>query len=380
MHSLAFLRSVVSLRDKRVLLRIDANVPTGKNGVGDVFRLERVLPTLRFLLEGGARVVVISHREEKDAIPSLGPVADYFAQYFPVKFFPGEPHDAASVVVAPGEALFLENIRRDPREEANDRSFGKELAALGEIFVNDAFAVMHRSHASTVGVPGLLPSVGGFLLEEELLNVGKLLEPQKPCVAIIGGLKFKTKAPLIEKFLKVADQVFVVGALANSFYKAEGHEVGVSVVDPDYLSVKPFINHPKISVPRDVLVERGGERYTVALANVLPGEKIVDAGPSGIEKMAQAVRSAASVLWNGPLGLYEGGYGEGTAAFARALAASSAFRVIGGGDTISAVRSAGLLDQFDFASTGGGAMLDYLAKGTLPGIKALEESAQLFRG
>lgn len=378
MRQLRFLRSVSNLKGTRVLVRIDANVPSADHGIGDAFRIDRVIPTLECLVRAGAKTIVISHREERDRLLSLSPVADYLAQKLPVSFFDGSIPVLRNSTINDGTIVVLENLRNDPREEANDITFAHELATLGDIYVDDAFGVMHRNHASIVGVPRLIPAFGGMLLEDELKNLGRVLDCSTSCIAVIGGLKFATKAPLIERFVSTADRVFVVGALANSFYKARGYEIGTSTVDPDFASVMPYLNHEKIVVPQDVVVDRGGHGFVVPASHVLPGERIVDAGPSLLEKLNEAVGAASTVLWNGPLGLYEAGYGEGTEKFARSLAHAPGFRVIGGGDTIAAVSTLGLLDNFNFASTGGGAMLDYLAKGTLPGLYALEESADLF--
>lgn len=371
-----WLREAVGLEGKRVLLRIDANVPLLGGEITDDFRLKKVLPTIEFLRSKGARVVIISHLESGDGAASLRPVADYFGRFFPITFDGIREYRESSGE----EMVLLENLRANPGEAANDPLFSDILAALGDIYVNDAFAVSHRNHASIVGVPSRLPSYGGLLLESEVRNLSKAFNPPHPFVFIIGGLKFQTKVPLVQKIAKTADRIFVCGALANSFWKAKGLEVGDSAVDSDLNGIKEFASNPVISLPEDVIVTRGGKEVTTSPETVQKGDVIVDAGPRALERIKKEISGAKLVLWNGPLGKFEEGFHAGTNALARAIAdlPPDAISLVGGGDTIASIEEAHVLEKFGFVSTGGGAMLDFLANETLPGLEALKKSPRSF--
>lgn len=360
------------LRGKKVLLRLDLNVPIDGGLVRDDFRIARSLPTLRMLRERGARTIVVSHIESAGA-DSLAPVAEYIARSIDIKAFAPSLAEAPEAVRAmrDGDIVILENIRHDAGEKANDQAFARRLASLADIYVNDAFAVSHREHASIVSVPKLLPSFAGPLLAEEIEQLSKAFNPPHPFLFILGGAKFDTKLPLIEKFLGIADHVLIGGALANDIYREKGYEVGQSVVATSRIDLGAIAANKKLMVPEDVVVSSAAGRLTRRATEVRPDEKIMDAGPQSIDDVADLLKTAKFVLWNGPLGLYEKGFTEGTERLARAIAASRARSVIGGGDTIAAVAKIGMLDRFGFVSTGGGAMLEFLAKGTLPGIEAL---------
>jgi phosphoglycerate kinase len=382
------LREIPKLAGARVLVRAALNEPVGRGGaLGDTFRLDRALPTLRFLAEAGARVLVISHIDppggaKATGAESLAPVAAQLARMLPrTSFFPTTIDAAARAAahrLAPGEVLVLENLRRDKGETANDPAFAAALAALGDVFVQDSFDTCHRKHASIVGVPRLLPSYAGHTLTEEIENLSAARAPGAPSLAIIGGAKFSTKEPVVSALLAAYDRVFVGGALANDFLKARGHPVGSSLLsDPPAPLAKlhALVMNPKVLLPLDARVARRGERAqnarVAALDDIRPDEMILDHGPATEALLASVAGKARSILWNGPLGNYENGFTQATDALAAAVAKSGARSVVGGGDTIAAIEALHILDKFSFVSTGGGAMLDFLAAGTLPGIAAL---------
>ncbi|MGD0328725.1 MAG: phosphoglycerate kinase [Minisyncoccia bacterium] len=343
-----------------ILVRAAMNVPIEKGGVMNDYRLRRAVPTIRFLAERGAKVILISHIGEQGT-ETLEPVARALGKIISgVSFFGesvGERVRSAIHNLAPGQILVLENLRRNKGEQANDRSFARELAALGDIFVEDCFDTCHRAHASIVTVPELLPSYAGFLLEDEVRELSHALTPKHPALAVIGGAKFTTKEAVLAKLLATYDHVFVGGALANDFLKASGRDVGKSLIsDTDPNILKKFLANPKLVLPVDFVIK---------------DEKILDHGSGTIALLDDLAKKAKAILWNGPLGNYENGFSDATDAFAHAVADSSAHSVIGGGDTIASIENLGLLSRFSFVSTGGGAMLDFLAYGTLPGIEAL---------
>lgn len=353
-------RDIRLLENIPVLVRAALNVPVENGRVVNDYRLRRALPTIRHLCERGARVVLIGHIGEKGT-ETLLPVARSLGRLMPGVSFcgeiVGERARAAVRALSPGNVLVLENLRRDKRETANDPTFARELSALADVFVEDSFDTCHRAHASIVGVPKLLPSYAGLLLEEEVRELSRALSPKRPSLAVIGGAKFSTKKDVLAALLATYDHVFVGGALANDFLKASGQEVGKSLVSgADDSSVKKLLANPKLVLPID---------------SVIMDEKILDHGPGTSALLAGLAQEAETILWNGPLGNYENGFIEATNAFARATAAARAYSIVGGGDTIAAIEELGLLPRFSFVSTGGGAMLDFLAGGTLPGIEAL---------
>lgn len=359
------------LKGKRVLLRASLNAPVEDGKVTETFRLEAALPTIEFLKGEGAKVIVIGHigREPEE---SLRPVYDELSQMTSIKWGGNLKEAAASVFeLKNGEAVLFENIRQDARESDGSDELAAELAALADIYVNDAFADSHRAHASIAGVPKYLPSYFGesFIKEYEALK--KVAKPVSPSLFILGGAKFETKMPLVERYARIYDKVFIAGALANDIYKAQGFEVGKSLVSDVDLSGSPLLNDTKIMVPSDVVAAKGDIKREVGAMAVSPDEIIFDIGPKGVKELEGEVKKAKTILWNGPLGNFEKGYSLGTEALARAIAASDAYSVVGGGDTIAAIRSLGLQDHFGFMSTAGGAMLVFLETGTLPAIDAV---------
>ncbi len=381
------IRDIPLFENIPILVRAALNEPVENGSVTDNYRLRRAAPTLRFLAERGARVVVISHIGELGT-ETLAPVAKALGTLVTkVSFFGetiGERTRAAIRELAPGHILVLENLRRDKGEKMNDRAFTRELAALADVFVQDSFDTCHRVHASIVGIPELLPSYAGLLLEEEVRELSQALSPKHSSLAVIGGAKFSTKGAVLAALLEKYDRVFVGGALASDFLKASGQEIGESLVsdgNPDAL--KKILKSPKLILPVDSLVVPASlvgtpdarMRARVAPAGqIRPDEVILDHGPGTSALLADLAGKAKTILWNGPLGNYENGFIDATDDFARAVARSGAHSVIGGGDTVAAIEDLGLLSRFSFVSTGGGAMLEFLAKVTLPGIEALDNT------
>lgn len=369
------IKEVKDLKGKRVILRLDLNVPIIGDDVRDDFRIRRSLPTIQFLQEQGAKVIIISHLES-EFVKSLGRVATYLGRFTPIKAFVTKMEDAKAVVYSmqDGEVVMLENLRLDPGEKENSSVFAGRLASLGDIYVNDAFAVSHREHASVVSIPHFLPSYAGPLLAQEVEELSKAFNPPHPFLFILGGAKFDTKLPLVEKFINIADYIFVGGALANDIFKEKGYEVGNSLVAPARINLKHMEKNPKVIIPTDVIVSNPLAKDIKSPETVGFDDTILDAGPRTITDLSDLLTDVEFVLWNGPLGDYEKGFSQGTENLAKAIVDSGVQSIVGGADTIAVVSKLGLLDKFSFVSTGGGAMLDFLAKGTLPGIEALKQS------
>ncbi len=379
------LRDIPVLQNIPVLVRAALNVPIQDGVVTNDYRLRGALPTIRFLVERGARVVLISHIGDKGT-ETLEPAAAALRTSVPQLTFCsetiGEKARAAIRTLPQGGVLMLENLRRSPGEVANDPAFAEELATLADVFVQDSFDTCHRTHASIVGVPKLLPSYGGLLLEEEVAALGSALAPEHPALAVVGGAKFATKERVIDALLAAYDHIFVGGALANDFLRAQGHEVGKSLVSgTDTEKITMLLGNPKLVLPLDVRVIPSSavgmkDAYTqLRVANVSDvhaDEVILDVGPATSALLTELAKGARTILWNGPLGNYENGFTDGTDALAQTVAATGQHSVVGGGDTIASIERLGLMPRFSFVSTGGGAMLEFLARGTLPGIAALE--------
>ena len=368
----------------RVLLRADFNVAMQNGKVVDDFRIRKTLQTLDFLKKKGANVVMVSHIDavagSKDK-PTLKPVIEALNKLGFSCTFAETIEDAVKKSEEQEEGfVLLENIRNYSGETANDPAFAVQLATLGNIYVNDAFSVSHRAHASIVGVPKLLPHFAGFQLALEVKNLSLAFNPSHPFLFILGGAKFETKLPLVEKFLDKADTIFIGGALANDLFKAKGFEVGRSTISQASNDFDGLLSNIKIILPIDVVVDSVGEQKILEPDKVSKDEKILDAGPKTLVLLEEKIDAAKFILWNGPLGNYENGYKEPTHEMARMVAEATekgAKSIVGGGDTLAAIAelkqigSESLEEAFTFVSTGGGAMLDFLAKGTLPGIEAL---------
>lgn len=365
---------VTDVRGTYVLVRSSCNVPLVDGKVGNTFRLKRALTTIDYLREAGARVIVLAHigRAKTD---TLYPVYEAFRELIPMTWggvVASTDFMAKRATMIDGDILLAENLRQDVREEENDFGFATELASLGDIYVDDAFDNIHRNHASMVTLPTLLPAYAGMTLREEVAELQKAMHPVSPSLFVLGGAKFETKIPLVEKYLALYDRVFVTGALLNDMLKAWGYEVGTSLVSNVSLAGAAFLSNPKLVLAVDVVVQSERGTRVALVSDVQPDEKITDMGPETMESIAPLVASAATVLWNGPLGLYEAGAAGGTHQLAEQIAASQAFSIIGGGDTVAAIESLGLNDKFGFVSTGGGAMLTVLELGTTPALDALE--------
>ncbi len=362
------------LRGKFVIVRSSCNAPLKEGVVANTYRLSRALPTLTYLKEQGARVIVVAHigRDEHD---TLRPVLQALQAHIPVAWggvIGTADFTAVRNGMEDGDIILAENLRQDAREAANDLAFAELLAAQADVYVDDAFDNIHRDHASMVTLPTLLPAYAGLTLLEEVTELQKAMEPESPSLLILGGAKFETKIPLVEKYLDLYDHVFVTGALLNDILKAEGHSVGVSLVSNLSLVGAPFLFSAKLIPAIDVVVTGPDGIRTVAIDDVGELEKITDMGPLTIASLEHYIKNAATILWNGPLGLYENGAPGGTHAVARMIADADAFSIIGGGDTVAAVEELGLNDQFGFVSIGGGAMLTLLEHGTTPALEALE--------
>lgn len=369
------LRSItgVPVRGRRVLLRTSLNVALDGN-IADDRRLMAALPTLRYLAEGGAKIIIAGYFGRSGE--TLRPVAEALMALAPdisMRFTDAPLSDVAAETagLSDGSALILENTRRDPGEEANDPVYAHELAGLADIFVSDAFAEAHRNYASNVGVAALLPSYAGFLMQEEVERLSHALTPAHPAIAILAGAKFETKRPLLLKLLPLYDRVLIGGAIANDFLNARGVSVGASAVSDTPLS-RSVAEDPRIELPADFSVCAPGEDPHHA-TRLEAEEKIADIGPHTARAWARRVSEASFVLWNGPTGIYEEGFTAGVETLARAISESACKAVIGGGDTDAALSKFSFEKDRVFISTGGGAMLAFLAGETLPGIEVLRK-------
>lgn len=358
------------VRGKRVLLRISVNVPVVNGHIENAFRIQNALPTIRTLSKKGARVILLGHIG-RDVTETLRPVYDAIAAEMPLKAFlplEGEKTRTAIESLEAGEVVMLENVRQHPGEETNDTAFAEVLASYGDVYINDAFSDSHRAHASLVGIPEILPSYFGdtFITEYQALTAA--MEPKAPSLLILGGAKFETKLPLIEKYLHIYDHIFITGALANDFFKAKGYEVGTSLISDRDFALKALLQHKKILLPLDVTVQgKAGVRLTTPDA-VRTDESMLDVGPETMAMLTPYIKQAKTILWNGPLGNYERGFAKYTEECATLVAKSSAFSVVGGGDTIATIEASGMSREFGFLSTAGGAMLVFLESGSLPAI------------
>ncbi len=363
-----------TLHGARVLIRVDYNVPLKKKTIVDTRRIDASSATIKTILKKGGTPVLVAHLG--DGTESLRPVATYLSQSFKVVFVTHDVTDKRIIDIVDhvpaGTVVLLENIRRYPQEEKNNALFAKLLARLGQYYVNDAFSVSHRKHASVVGIAKHLPSYAGIQLEREIKALSSALKPTHPFVFILGGAKFGTKIPLLTRFADKADKLIITGAILNNFYNVSGFEVGKSVVEGGYdAPIKKLLKNEKLLLPIDVLVTRGTKRIVCTPDEVQARDVIVDIGPQSTALIATVIKKAKLVVWNGPTGWYEKGFVQGTTELARALTESTTKAIIGGGDTGAVIDRMMATNTRIFVSTGGGATLDYLATGTLPGIAVL---------
>jgi len=370
------IREVKDLKGKKVLLRAELNVLVQNGKVVDDYRIRLALQTIHFLQKKGAKTIIIAHIGRDPAL-SLKPVFEHLKKENRLSFMPnllGAEVEKAVNNLKEGEVLLLENLRCDSRENKNDPTFAKELSGLADIYVNDALSVSHRKHASIIGIPKYLPSYTGIQFHNEIEGLTPALTPKSPSLCIIGGAKLETKGPLIEKFVLIYDAIFVGGAIANDFFKALGYRTGRSLVSKKLPDLSRLLAYNQIVLPKDVIVEDGNGLLLVKKPrDIEDDDYIYDAGPETGVILETMVRQAIFILWNGPLGQYDGGHTKGTETLAKTLIASNAEVIIGGGDTVTATAKFNPGDSLSFVSTAGGAMLEFLLTGTLPGIDALKK-------
>ncbi len=391
----------IDVAGKRVLMRVDFNVPLdAEQHITDDTRIRASLPTIQYLLDNGAAVILMSHlgrpKGEVNKKYSLAPAAQRLSelQGRPVQMAPdciGPEVEAQAKALQPGQVLLLENLRFHKEEEKNDPGFAKQLASLGEVYVNDAFGSAHRAHASTEGVTHYLPGVAGFLMEKEINYLGSALEhPQRPFVSIVGGAKISDKIMVLERLIGMVDKLLIGGGMANTFLKAQGYEIGDSLFEEGNvdtardLIIKARQRGLELLLPNDVVVadrfEAGANTRVVASSQVEPGWRIMDIGPQTIAAFQRALADAQTIVFNGTLGVAEwSAFAKGTDAVIGTLAErtkTGATTIIGGGDSAAAVEQAGVADKMSHVSTGGGASLEFLEGRVLPGVAALQEKEE----
>ncbi|MFZ3151016.1 MAG: phosphoglycerate kinase [Anaerolineaceae bacterium] len=381
----------LNVRNKKVLVRVDFNVPIKEGKIKDATRIAAALPTIQYLLDHGAAVILCSHlgrpKDAPDPAFSMKPVADYLGTLItaPVKFAEdciGPVANAAAAELKPGEVLVLENTRFHPEETKNDPAMAKALASLADLYVNDAFGSAHRAHASTAGVAEFLPSAAGFLMEKEIQYLGNAIaDPVRPFVAILGGAKISDKIGVIENLLKKADKILIGGGMANTFLRAKGYEMADSLVEAEVLDIAKGLlekSEGKLVLPLDMVIadafDAEAQKQTIPLGNIPSGWRVLDIGPETVKAFGAEIASAGTIVWNGPMGVFEfPRFAEGTYAIAQKVADSQAVSIIGGGDSVAAINQSGLSDKITHISTGGGASLEMLEGLELPGLAVLSD-------
>ncbi len=376
---------------KKVLVRVDFNVPIKDGKVGDDTRIQAALPTINYLLEHGAAIILCSHLGRPKDIPSpefsLKPVGEHLGEilerqvYFADDCIGKEAQEIAKNL-EPGQVLLLENTRFHAGEKANDPAMAEALASLADLYVNDAFGSAHRAHASTEGVAHYLPSAAGFLLEKEIRYLGEAIaDPKHPFVAILGGAKISDKIGVIQNLLERADQILIGGGMANTFFKAQGYPVGDSLVEEEALETARQLvqtESARLRLPVDVVIADGfdneAESRVMSMGPIPDGWRILDIGSETVESYGKILSNAGTVVWNGPMGVFEfPNFAKGTFGMAKAVAASGATTIVGGGDSVAAVKESGVADRITHISTGGGASLEMLEGKILPGVAALPD-------
>ncbi len=384
----------IDVKGKRVFVRVDFNVPLDGEAITDDTRIQKALPTIQYLMDQGAKVILASHlgRPKGEVVEKyrLTPVAKRLSELLGKEVIKvndsvgPEPRQAIADMQG-GDVLLLENVRFHAEETKNDEKYARQLAELADVFVNDAFGAAHRAHASTAGIAEYLPAVAGFLMEKELENLGKAVSnPERPFVAIIGGAKVSDKIGVIENLLNKVDTLIIGGGMANTFIKAQGYQIGKSLVEPDKVDLaKELIERAKarkveLLLPTDAVValamEPTSQQKVVSVTEIPEDWMVLDIGPQTAARFAAAAQKAATVVWNGPMGVFEmEPFAKGTEAVARALAESGAITIVGGGDSVTAVNKVGVEDKISHISTGGGASLEFLEGKELPGVAALQD-------
>ena len=381
----------IDVKGKKVLVRVDFNVPIKEGKVGDDTRIRAALPTIEYLLGHGAAVILFSHlgrpKNGPDPKYTMKPVADYLASLVkaPVKFVEeaaGPIAEAAAKDLQVGEILVLENTRFYPGEEKNDLGLAQQFANLADVYVMDAFGSAHRAHSSTEGVAHYKPAVAGLLMEKEIQYLGQAIaNPERPFIAILGGAKISDKIGVIRNLLSKADSILIGGAMANTFFKAQGYPTGDSLVENDVLELaKELLKEggKKIRLPVDMLIasamDETAETKVMPVGPVPDGWRILDIGPDTVKNFGKVIKDARTVVWNGPMGMFEDPrFAKGTFGVAQAIADSSATSIVGGGDSAAAIQQSGLADKITHISTGGGASLEMLEGIALPGVTALQD-------
>jgi len=381
----------IDVNGKRVLVRVDFNVPIKDGKVGDDTRIQAALPTIKYLLDHNAAVILCSHLGRPKGEPkpefSLRPVGEYLSDLLGQKVAFAEDcigplAEKAAAQLEPGQVLLLENTRFHAGETKNDPEMAQQLAGLADVYVNDAFGSAHRAHASTEGVAHHLPAVAGFLLEKEIKYLGQAIsDPQHPFIAILGGAKVSDKIGVIRNLLKKSDQVLIGGGMANTFFKAQGYPVGQSLVEDDVLDTARELLQEggnRLRLPVDVVIAdsfaENAQKKVMSMGPIPEGWRILDIGPQTVSAYAKTLLEAKTIVWNGPMGVFEfPPFAKGTFGVAKAVAESKATSIIGGGDSVSAINQSGLSDQITHMSTGGGASLEMLEGITLPGLAALQD-------
>lgn len=370
------LTDIDKVSGKTFLVRGALNAPLQNGVVTEDFRLQSILPTIKLLTDRGGRIILVGHLSGADT-DSFRPIYEYLQDLIPhlISFVSDYADGAAQDTVSKmrdGEVVLFENLRQHSGEKANDKGFARMLADYGDVYVNEAFPAAHREHASVVGVPQFLPAYAGLQFTKEVKSLSRAFDPEHPFVFILGGAKFTTKLPLVEKFAGIADDVFVGGALANVYLSAYGYEVGNSRLPDADIDVQTRLNSNVLHLPNDVVCEDvSGKSTKKSVDEIDDDETIVDVGPETTTTMEDKINKAEMVVWNGPLGWYEKGYTEATDRLADTLAEADTQTILGGGDTAAIILDDKTPEDFSFVSTAGGAMVQFLADESLPGIEAV---------